>query len=352
MNRKKIAIFGAGERGRYLFDIFSVWGIICFYADNDVNKIGTSLRGIPIISTEQMIQRKKKEKFDVVISTDKEDFIQDIILDMKKNNIDYWLSCGNEKNYFDCTDVIKEIDAYWYDQFKNNKRMLGGFFPEKRDNWFRKVFWNSENEKIVKEMQNSDRLDLEHLYNERYSKADFDATSTLFERRVGIRLVFRRIMERENVVSICDLGCGQGALVQRLKKEMGDSVNICALDSSAFCIEKLKRLGIDARCENLEMNTFSDEMFDIVCCMEVLEHVKNVINAVSEIRRITKRGGTVYITVPYGSYCDCAYHVRHFTENSLASCFLQQSFRIVNVMRIPKMNDGLGEHILLEAEKR
>lgn len=43
---------------------------------------------------------------------------------------------------------------------------------------------------------------------------------------------------------------------------------------------------------------FGDETFDNVFCIEVLEHVHNPWNAISEIRRVLKPGGVLTISVP------------------------------------------------------
>ena len=42
-----------------------------------------------------------------------------------------------------------------------------------------------------------------------------------------------------------------------------------------------------------------DECYDLVICQEVLEHVRNPSNAMKEIRRVLKTGGSAYIQLPF-----------------------------------------------------
>jgi len=46
---------------------------------------------------------------------------------------------------------------------------------------------------------------------------------------------------------------------------------------------------------------FKDSEFDIVLASGVLEHLKDIIKAMKELHRITKRGGRIYIMVPHFS---------------------------------------------------
>lgn len=45
--------------------------------------------------------------------------------------------------------------------------------------------------------------------------------------------------------------------------------------------------------------SFADQTFDLSVCLEVLEHVPDYLKAFSELARVTKVGGRVFITVPF-----------------------------------------------------
>lgn len=47
--------------------------------------------------------------------------------------------------------------------------------------------------------------------------------------------------------------------------------------------------------QNMERLTYEDNFFDIVTCINALDHTKDALSAVREIIRVTKSGGWVYI---------------------------------------------------------
>ncbi len=48
-----------------------------------------------------------------------------------------------------------------------------------------------------------------------------------------------------------------------------------------------------------EKMPFGDETFDFLICSQVLEHVMNPFKCASEMMRVTKKGGTIFITAPF-----------------------------------------------------
>jgi ubiquinone/menaquinone biosynthesis C-methylase UbiE len=50
---------------------------------------------------------------------------------------------------------------------------------------------------------------------------------------------------------------------------------------------------------NAESLSFKNNIFDFVTCFEVLEHVENQLNALKEILRVLKPGGTIILSVPH-----------------------------------------------------
>jgi len=64
-------------------------------------------------------------------------------------------------------------------------------------------------------------------------------------------------------------------------------------------IDKKKRLDIIGEVKKIP---FKDEVFDSIICTEVLEHHKEPSIALKEIRRVLKKKGILYITVPM-SWC-------------------------------------------------
>lgn len=92
--------------------------------------------------------------------------------------------------------------------------------------------------------------------------------------------------------------------------------------------------------------------FDFVLCTEVLEHTLQPFNAVSEIERILKRGGLLFLTVPFnfrihGPLPDCW----RFTEHGLRA--MLKNFEIVDISEVPTNGRELMPiHYRLIAAKR
>lgn len=102
-------------------------------------------------------------------------------------------------------------------------------------------------------------------------------------------------------------GAGTGGLAVILKKEFGcDIFGIEPCDDEFDIIkEKLLQAGIASdgfKKEFGEKLSFADNQFDFVHCFTVLEHVQNVEKCISEMIRITKPGGYIYINTPNYRY--------------------------------------------------
>jgi len=101
-----------------------------------------------------------------------------------------------------------------------------------------------------------------------------------------------------------DVGCGTGRLAIRLA-EQGFSVD--ALDIEEKVLNIARRVA--SRCDLSihftlcdfahENECFGNDFYDVVVCMEVLEHVEEWQAIVEGMRRVLKPGGTLIITVPH-----------------------------------------------------
>lgn len=92
--------------------------------------------------------------------------------------------------------------------------------------------------------------------------------------------------------SVLEVGCGRGWLAARMKPV---AANVTATDivlsESALDVE-----GIDVRAASAEALPWPDDSFDVVVTTHTLEHVQNLPQALSEIRRVAKED--VVIVVP------------------------------------------------------
>jgi ubiquinone/menaquinone biosynthesis C-methylase UbiE len=73
---------------------------------------------------------------------------------------------------------------------------------------------------------------------------------------------------------------------------------------------------------------FSDNEFDLVICSDILEHLEDVIKAVEEIHRVSRKDAVLQVRVPHFSsvqaYSDLT-HKRYFSSQSF-DCFSQADY--------------------------
>ncbi len=102
---------------------------------------------------------------------------------------------------------------------------------------------------------------------------------------------------------ILDVGAGHGVDLANIAFDLsksGKSPEISAIETFPVAIEKLKDLGVSVYSIDIEREPlpFGDAHFDIVICNQVLEHTKEIFWIVSELTRVTKKGGKLIIGVP------------------------------------------------------
>ncbi|AZN35147.1 bifunctional 2-polyprenyl-6-hydroxyphenol methylase/3-demethylubiquinol 3-O-methyltransferase UbiG [Iodobacter ciconiae] len=99
---------------------------------------------------------------------------------------------------------------------------------------------------------------------------------------------------------ILDVGCGGGILAEGLARQ-GAQVTGIDLAEKSLKVAKLhlfeSKLEVDYRCVPVEqLATEVPESYDIVTCMEMLEHVPSPASVVAACARLVKPGGWVFFS--------------------------------------------------------
>ncbi|MCX7206225.1 MAG: bifunctional 2-polyprenyl-6-hydroxyphenol methylase/3-demethylubiquinol 3-O-methyltransferase UbiG [Proteobacteria bacterium] len=99
---------------------------------------------------------------------------------------------------------------------------------------------------------------------------------------------------------ILDVGCGGGILAEGLARQGADVTGIDLAEKS-LKVAKLhlfeSKLEVDYRCVPVEqLATEEPESYDIVTCMEMLEHVPSPASVVAACARLVKPGGWVFFS--------------------------------------------------------
>jgi SAM-dependent methyltransferase len=138
----------------------------------------------------------------------------------------------------------------------------------------------------------------------------------------------------DRAARILDVGCANGGLLLRLKK-MGFA-SVCGFDLPAACVENTKKLGIEAHFGSVTEHPPGVGKFDLIILSHVMEHLRDVHQAVRGLERLLQSGGSIYIEVPdaseYVSHVVAPFqdfnteHINHFSMRSMENLMGQLGF--------------------------
>lgn len=160
---------------------------------------------------------------------------------------------------------------------------------------------------------------------------------------------------------IVDIGAGEGYFCQLLGEHIANKygiepskvLNACDMFPETFRYDRIQCAQIDA---NFHL-PYKDNTFDIITCIEVIEHIEDQFLLIRELFRITKPGGRVIMTTPnilninsriqyfYSGFwllfyplpiyskqpVDLGGHIHPITFYYLSYIFLQAGFRTINI---------------------
>jgi SAM-dependent methyltransferase len=122
---------------------------------------------------------------------------------------------------------------------------------------------------------------------------------------------------------VLDIGCVNGGLLEALA-DIG-FVHLAGVDPSPGCVANTRRLipGVQAEAGFLSRLPFSQHKFDLVILSHVLEHVRDMPEAMGAVRETVADGGMLYLEVPdaarYAQHVAAPYqdfnteHINHFS---------------------------------------
>ena len=135
-----------------------------------------------------------------------------------------------------------------------------------------------------------------------------------------------------------DLGVGDGRLAVGMR-----AAQLVGADVSQVALDRAKERLPDASLVLVQPDEplpFEDNEFDLVTCIETIEHVRDVQLTFSEIRRVLRPGGRLALTTPAASRFRVLWrglehpfspHVRAFSRNSLRTVLETMGFHILEL---------------------
>jgi SAM-dependent methyltransferase len=153
-----------------------------------------------------------------------------------------------------------------------------------------------------------------------------------YGRRKIITSFIERIFPRKQTPTprILDVGCGTGANLEMLG-EFGDAEGVdVSADALSFCRQR----GLDhVRLGEAETLPYSDQSFDLVTALDVVEHLDDDLAGLREMYRVLKPGGHAMMFVPafmflWGVQDDVSHHRRRYTMKQLKEKVTTAGFEI------------------------
>ncbi|WP_264520004.1 class I SAM-dependent methyltransferase [Flavobacterium sp. N1994] len=188
-----------------------------------------------------------------------------------------------------------------------------------------------------------------------------DGKRSLFERayhiikNVALKNKVKLINAQSQKGKLLDIGAGTGDFLVVAKKDGWQTTGI-EPSNKAKAIAINKGVSFADNLANLESHSF-----DIITMWHVLEHVPNLDEYISELKRLIKPTGTIIIAVPnfksfdanfYGRHWaayDVPRHIWHFSKITIEKLFAEKEMKLVEVL--PMKFDSFYVSLLSEKYK-
>jgi SAM-dependent methyltransferase len=120
---------------------------------------------------------------------------------------------------------------------------------------------------------------------------------------------------------VLDAGCGSGRTLQELTRY--GEVHGIELDPGAAELARRRGHG-EVRVGRLEQLPWGPDSFDLITCLDVIEHTPDDRVTLTELRRVTKLGGFLLVTVPayqalWSFHDEANHHYRRYGRPTLRS---------------------------------
>jgi SAM-dependent methyltransferase len=138
----------------------------------------------------------------------------------------------------------------------------------------------------------------------------------------GRRRIIRSELDRlplPQAARVLDAGCGSGRTLEEL--EPYGEVHGIELDPQAAEFARSRGVG-EVQIGRLEDLPWPDATFDLITCLDVIEHTPDDRATLTELRRVCKPGGWLLVTVPayqalWSMHDDANHHYRRYSRSTL-----------------------------------
>lgn len=121
--------------------------------------------------------------------------------------------------------------------------------------------------------------------------------------------------------AVLDAGCGSGRTMDDLRRYG----RVAGFDLNRLGVEHARRRGHDDVCEaRVEEIPWPDESFDLITCLDVIEHTPDDVASLRELLRVARPGAILLVTVPayqalWSSHDVSNHHFRRYRRRQLVA---------------------------------
>ena len=171
-----------------------------------------------------------------------------------------------------------------------------------------------------------------------------------------VKLIFKQIESNTSQKSILDIGCGTGDFLMACQTQGLKVFGVEPNDKATNIAQNKLEITI-----NSDITHFTSQTFDCITMWHVLEHVPNLPEYISSLKKLLKPNGTLIVAVPnyksfdakyYGQFWaafDVPRHLWHFSKTSIRLLFERENMKIVKM--IPMKFDSYYVSLLSEKYK-
>jgi SAM-dependent methyltransferase len=153
----------------------------------------------------------------------------------------------------------------------------------------------------------------------------------------GRRRVIRAELDRLTLPAgarVLDAGCGSGRTMVELA-DYGDQVSGIELNEDAAELARRRGVG-EVQIGRLEELPWDDATFDLITCLDVIEHVPDDVAALVELRRVARPGAWLLVTVPayqalWSRHDEANHHYRRYSRSALRAAARSAGWQIERV---------------------
>lgn len=167
-------------------------------------------------------------------------------------------------------------------------------------------------------------------------RAEFEAMAEMDGRHWwyrGRRQIVLTVLDQLKLppgAKVLDAGCGSGLMLGELERYG----SVSGVDSSSLAIEAARARGHrQVERATLEQLPFPSGNFDLVTCLDVIEHVPDDARGLAELWRVTAPGGYLLLTVPayqslWSAHDEANHHFRRYRLGTLRPLVLAGGWEI------------------------